>query len=112
MKAGPGSVVAHPPAGNIGMSVDGGGWSVARDRMGWNGTHRGWGILKRGRARRVAARGGRRGDGKRPRDGVRCSATRLDSARHGRGAQNGARDGALDETKGMAGGGEGSEAAA
>lgn len=62
------------------------------------------GILKRGRARRVAARGGRRGDGKRRRDGARCSATRLDSAWHGGGARNGARDGALGETKEMAGG--------
>lgn len=38
------------------------------------------------------------------RDGARCSATRLDSTRHGGGARNGARDGALGETKGMAGG--------
>lgn len=39
--------------------------------------------------------------------GARCSATRLDSARHGGGARNGARDGALGETKGMAGVGGG-----
>lgn len=86
------------------------------DELGWDGTRRGWRILKRGCARRVAARGGRRGDGKRLRlgwYGARCSATRLDSGRRTRacrGAWDGERDGALGETNRgsgkVAGGGE------
>jgi len=113
LEAGPGSVVARPPAGNIGKSVDGDGRSVGLGMswvgMAWDAQGDGGYLSAAVRAewRLVAA-----GEGvKRRGDGARCSATRLAVA--WRGARDGARDGALSETKGMARGDGGvSEAAA